>query len=436
MAPLHQVPRQALLLERRTSHHLHVLIARLLRLRPPPKPLRDLPHHSHYTFHHRPFDHVLVRHPFPFLLSAALLTNPTSHVAIFIDGEWTIFIYPCLVLWILDRALRALRILSFNPQFWNTKATATYSASCNLVRLEVPFTQTRLQQPKPGTYYYIYDLSNPLYAHQNHPFTLAFVTSGRGRATEQGTTANTNADAAAIPLRRPSSSSSSFTGNSDDSASTEADALLSPSPSSSSPGRTPALIFLIRPYSGFTSRLAKLAATHTHAHAPSSLRILLEGPYGPSAPLHHYPHILFIVGGTGIAVPLSHLTHLLSSSSVASLRIVWAVREHAFLAAVVDEFARVLEDERVVLDAHVTRDEEGKDEALDEGEGVRGVRVEAGRPDVGAVVEDAAREAGCERLAVVACGPAQMADQARRACVGVLGRGYRGVEYFEESFKW
>jgi hypothetical protein len=29
-----------------------------------------------------------------------------------------------------------------------------------------------------------------------------------------------------------------------------------------------------------------------------------------------------------------------------------------------------------------------------------------------------------------------MADEARKASVRVLGRGCRGVEYFEESFKW
>jgi hypothetical protein len=36
----------------------------------------------------------------------------------------------------------------------------------------------------------------------------------------------------------------------------------------------------------------------------------------------------------------------------------------------------------------------------------------------------------------VACGPARMADEARRASVSMLARGFRAVEYFEESFKW
>ena len=59
-----------------------------------------------------------------------------------------------------------------------------------------------------------------------------------------------------------------------------------------------------------------------------------------------------------------------------------------------------------------------------------------GRPDVRESVRKMAGDAGKGRIAVVACGPARMADQARAACVEVLGGGFDGVEYFEESFKW
>ena len=112
----------------------------------------------------------------------------------------------------------------------------------------------------------------------------------------------------------------------------------------------------------------------------------------------------------------------------------WAVREHAFLASVLREFRGLLEDERVEVEAHVTQEVGRKDDV--EVEGMKGVRLVAGRPDVRRVVGGAAREAGVERVAVVACGPARMADESRRACVDALGEGFKGVEYFEESFKW
>jgi len=101
---------------------------------------------------------------------------------------------------------------------------------------------------------------------------------------------------------------------------------------------------------------------------------------------------------------------------------------------VLRDFAGLLGDERVDMEVHVTQDKEVEAEV--QGEDLKSVRIVARRPDVYAKVHEAARDARQERLAVVACGPAGMADQARSACVGMLGRGFRGVEYFEESFKW
>ncbi|KAJ4298240.1 hypothetical protein N0V90_006139 [Kalmusia sp. IMI 367209] len=287
--------------------------------------------------------------------------------------------------------------------------TFLYSDSSHLVSLRVPCDKTWLK-PQPGTYYYIYVLDDLLYAHQNHPFTLAYVSTDTERPDLQ------------LPLQdRPS------TRRTESSDSSESDALLHSTDSSTA---SPSLIFLIRPYDGFTSRLAKRAATHR-----TSLRVLVEGPYGHTAPLRTFSNILFMVGGTGIAVPLSHLSALLSEpSSVVNLRIVWAVREHAFLASVLREFRTLLDDERVELEVHITQDTENKDD-IPAGE-MKRVKLEAGRPNTHAVVEDTAREAGYDRLAVVACGPARMADETRKACVDVLGKGFRGVEYFEESFKW
>jgi NAD(P)H-flavin reductase len=332
------------------------------------------------------------------------------------------FIYPCVAVWLFDRLLRALRILAFNPIFWNTKATATSDASSNLVRIDVPFKYS-ITTPKPGTYYYIYVLNNLLYAHQNHPFTVAYTTPGNDQVAYM-TPENevTNASPTFPLLSRPHAHRTNSSG------STESDSLLSPPTTTTTP-QSPSLTFLIRPYDGFTRRLAL-----TTSRSPTHLRVLIEGPYGNTIPLTTYPNILFIVGGTGIAVVLSHLSRLLSSeSALSTLRIVWAVREHAFLASVLKDFAALLGDERVAFEAHVTQDE-SKDDVSDEG--IKRVEILTGRPDVFAVVREAVREAGQEHIAVMACGPAQMADQARRASVDMLGEGYRGVEYFEESFKW
>jgi NAD(P)H-flavin reductase len=330
-------------------------------------------------------------------LSIAALISIYYHVAIFPAGEWNIFIWPCAAIWILDRIIRGLRTLAFDWKFWDTRATITYNSASHLVRVEVPMERCRVS-PRPGTYYYMHVLDDLRYAAQSHPFTLACVSPP--------TDDDVNVP---IPLSSPTRSIS------------ETSSLLS----HHSPSASPSMVFLVRPYSGFTSRLAASCAT-----SPTRLRVLLEGPYGSTLPLHTYGTVLFIAGGTGIAVALSHLRALLAvGSRTHSVRITWAVREAGFLAAVLSEFKREIADERCVLDVHVTQDSEAG-----EGEEHKGVTVRFGRPDVSGVVERVLDEAG-ERTAVVACGPAVMADQARRACVSVLGAG-RDVEYFEESFKW
>jgi predicted ferric reductase len=361
---------------------------------------------SFYGIRRAHYEIFLVTH---IALSIATLWTMYYHVEIFTKGEWNIFIWPCLVIWILDRVLRAGRAIAFNRHIWNTKAIVSYNSVSNLVRMDVDGSKNWIK-PQAGMYYYVHVLDDILYAHQNHPFTLAYVSPDL----------NTPSSTPLSPLTtRPSPH------RTDSSQSSESDALLTSAKSTSSN-----LIFLIRPYDGFTSRLKSYCLLH-----PAKLRVLIEGPYGHSEPFHLFPNVLFIVGGTGIAVPMSHLARLLSTTSHArSVKIVWAVREHAFLASVLRDFSGMLGDERVYMEVHVTQDKEVEAEVL--GEDLKSVRIVTRRPDVYAAVHEAARDAGQEKLAVVACGPAGMADQTRGACVEMLGKGYRGVEYFEESFKW
>ncbi|KAF2714712.1 hypothetical protein K504DRAFT_456908 [Pleomassaria siparia CBS 279.74] len=371
---------------------------------------------SVYGLRRSHYEIFLVTH---IVFSAIVLITMYYHVEIF-RGEYNVFIWPSVFIWLFDRGLRIFRILAFNPRFWNTKCSTTYDAKSNLVRLEVPCSQSFLK-PKPGAYYYVYAFDNLLYAHQSHPFTLAYVSEGKESDTHPDLSSTTPRHPRRPRPHRASSNSS-----------LESDALLPHSPISS---HTPSssLVFLIRPYNGFTSRLARLAALKP---TPHTLHALIEGPYGNAIPLRTFPSVLFLVGGTGIAVPLSYLSNLLTSSQsrVVRLRIVWAVREHSLFVDVLNRFRDLLADERVEVDVHVTRDEEGKDD--DMVEGLDGVDVVTGRPDIDAHVDETARLASGGRLAVVACGPASMADEARRACVRAVGDGYRGVEYFEESFKW
>lgn len=290
------------------------------------------------------------------------------------------------------------RTLAFNVRFWDTWATATYDASSNMVRLSIP-QGSSWYDPAPGTFYYVHVLSDPRFW-ESHPFTMAYSTGHRRRASKDSTEDT--------PLMQQ-----------------EDDISLA-----NHTDEAPSMTFLIRPYDDFTSRLKSAAAAPWPS--PASLRVLVEGPYGHTQPFDDFENVLFVVGGSGIAVPLAYMHALIASSRTRSVRIVWAAREVGLAADVVaQDVGALLDSRKLSLRVCITHREGPGLTGLPEG-----VDARFGRPDVADEVADAVAAAGGGSLAVVACGPARMADDARRAVVEHLGKGSSRVEYFEESFKW
>lgn len=265
---------------------------------------------------------------------------------------------------------------------------------------------------------------------ESHPFTVASTTARQ----------SPNADQISRRDSIPADEVSLLLQGEPGPASSTAAALGPHRPQNPLPPAT--MTFLLRPYDGFTRRLrdaAAAAAGHHSSSSPSrsspaaSLRVLVDGPYGHTQRFDRFDAVLFVVGGSGIVVPLSHLASLSPS-----VRVVWAAREEQFAAEVLREDfggAGVLDGGWLALDVYITGGSgcgrgHGRPPAWPEA-----VTVLHGRPDVYAEVECAARTVGAGSLAVVACGPARMADDARRAVVDMLGRG-SNIEYFEESFRW
>lgn len=200
------------------------------------------------------------------------------------------------------------------------------------------------------------------------------------------------------------------------------------------------MTFLIRPYDSFTSRLREAISTSTTWPAPASLRVLVEGPYGHTQPLDSFERALFLVGGSGIVVPLAYLEKLLvESKCTKSVHIVWAVRELAFAEDVLRrDLGSLATADKLSMDICVTHNDGATD--LDGlADLPKTARLRYGRPYVRECVEEEVKASGEDgSLAVVACGPARMADDARSAVVDALG--WEGstsrIAYFEESFKW
>ena len=367
-----------------------------------------------------------------------------SHVAIF-AGEYNVFIWPCVAVWCLDRAIRIGRLVFLNlPSF---RATATYNQDANSVRLTIPTRS--LSRPRPGTYYYVY-LFRGIKLWESHPFTLA---SWSSKQLVNGS-------------------------NIQD------------------------LAFMVRPYNGFTARLRDhilQEGEERNGHISKlSVRMAIEGPYGTPYDLSKYSSILFIIGGSGITVALSHLQALLDSlkesqnkekhSRLHSIRLVWAIRGAALFD---DVFQQDLLEWRIPssltrqvdfkMDVHNTGaampatqlnsqiESKGNEidsvvplsskevEAIDSGSPVSEISADVNkdsgehlagasriaqifshRPRVHDLVMECAEEwhARHEQMAVVCCGPGTMVDDARAAVVAAVGKGYDEINFHPEMFHW
>lgn len=186
------------------------------------------------------------------------------------------------------------------------------------------------------------------------------------------------------------------------------------------------MTFLIRPYDSFTSRLRELAV------ASRPLRVLVEGPYGHTHPLHLYEHVVFLVGGTGVITPLSYLPLLLGASQTPeAVELHWAVREAAFVRAVAEEYLDdALRTNRLSVEVYMSGGIHSQNHLPSR------IQQHSRRPDVSQIVTSAANKAGRGSLAVVACGPERMVDDARLAVVNTLRSSDCDIDYFQESFSW
>ncbi|KAI9820943.1 MAG: hypothetical protein M1832_003415 [Thelocarpon impressellum] len=254
--------------------------------------------------------------------------------------------------------------------------------------------------------------------------------------------------------------------------------------SSTSLGGPLRLNFLIRPYKGMTAHLRGFILQGGTGRR--EINAFIEGPYGESAPVFEADSVLFIAGGSGISAVLPFLhqlrhpqpalprfgkTRRSTTTMTKDMHVVWAVREQAFASGVVASELHVPSkrgNPTITLSIHVTGrtssspplpaspsvgdDKPGRpslspttttlSEPGQDSQRPHPPTFTFHRPDINAIVHGAARDASARgSLAVFVCGPAQMADQARRAAVEVVrmraGAGGAGaVKYYEEKFGW
>lgn len=237
-----------------------------------------------------------------------------------------------------------------------------------------------------------------------------------------------------------------------------------------SPSNETTYVFWIRPYNGWTRQLRDQCLKSSGTAISTTL--LLEGPYGDSAPLWAYESVLFIVGGTGIAAAVPYIQdHIRRTSATGTgtctkdMTLVWSARQASYVHNVASrELQPALErgdfsasfyltnsDKSAAsavpslactnttssLDTNVL-DELTKDSRLKSLTAIPKYEVKYGRPDTKSIILERAKSANAanSRLAVLVCGPDSLADEAREAIHKAMLQGYRQIRYIEDAYSW
>ncbi|PFH57518.1 hypothetical protein XA68_14904 [Ophiocordyceps unilateralis] len=193
-----------------------------------------------------------------------------------------------------------------------------------------------------------------------------------------------------------------------------------------------------------TRTLARLASSTPAARKVS---LTIDGPYGSMArQLRHLvawspTRVLVIAGGVGATFSLPIYRFLREQLPSARIRLIWSVRGLAD-AAWASDAGLLPEDDRDVQlfisgGASAPYDTADTDSAVE----MRSLRQASsprhrlGRPDLETIVDDVFRQGLEEPVAVLVCGPAEMAAEVRRRVRPWVMLG-RDVWWHSESFGW
>jgi ferric-chelate reductase len=307
----------------------------------------------------------------------------------------------------------------------------TYDEAADVIRLEVTPGISGLQV-RPGDYYFLYQPFR-FTGWENHPFTVgawSYDVDPLGVSLDISGKPRNSLDNSQRPLL--------------------AESFPDRESMSSRKGRLKGssisrLTFWIRPYDGWTRQLRQqcLCAPNQPVHTT----ILLEGPYGHSYPLWRYESVLMIVGGTGIAAAVPYLQDYLQRSAnrwsstseeksrTREIELVWTTRQSAFLRGLADrELKPMLSRENFRASFYAT----GSSDRFREDYNALGYTVQIGRPHLRSLILSRASNASAAgmKLAILVCGPAGMANEARAATHLAMRQGHQDIKYVEESFTW
>lgn len=221
--------------------------------------------------------------------------------------------------------------------------------------------------------------------------------------------------------------------------------------------------FVARHYGGpMTAALSRLARASRHNDRTGTanegkIPLSIEGPYGAVSRfpqlLTEFDRVLLVAGGVGATFTLPLYRSIVRENPSARVQMVWAVRNagDATWAVTRNEEQGILDDDNVhiFLTGNLDCADGPAQGSGAGGNGEQGVELSAmvrdrcqdrytshhnrRRPDLKKIVDDLFKYGQEERVAVLVCGPAEMARELRQH-VGVWVRQGRSVWWHKEGF--
>ncbi|KAG2151649.1 ferric reductase NAD binding domain-containing protein [Suillus bovinus] len=322
------------------------------------------------------------------------------------------WIWPSFVFWAFDRFIRAIRLVVFNHSYFGFKSgTGTMDAATELLSEGV--IRLRLCRPphfhwSPGQSAYLIMPSVSTLPFEAHPFTIASFDSSL----------LSTASAEDRPSRDVTGPSAPFWKE---------------------------LVFLVNVRGGFTKKLKEIAARK------ETVKVFVDGPYGPSPDLSSYDTSVLVAGGSGVSYTLPVFLNIIErvrkgKSSCTRVVFIWAIRgaeyvqwiEEALIKAVRLAPPSLTVSIRIFITASSTtqsksfREDDDSISSSTEKKrnpghmtarkyslslsfmSLRGVRTENGRPDLDALLkEEVSVTSG--RMSVSVCGSQAIARAVRHA---------------------
>ncbi|KAI0777451.1 iron reductase [Trametes elegans] len=352
------------------------------------------------------------------------------------DQKFGFYVWPCFIIWGLDRVLRLARLVYYNHLYFGL-SPASKKLDASLELLSPHLVRLHLQRPPhfrwtPGQTAFLMMPSVAGFPLEAHPFTIASVDDADFQPSANRRGRDAEKDAAAAEA-----------GGAD------------PTP------YWKELVFLINVREGFTRRLADIAERN------GQVKVLVNGPYGFSPNLDNDDTVVLVAGGSGVSYTLSTFLGVLSrvkknKSKCTRLVFIWAIREASHIEWVSDALAKALDlapsDMEIAIRIFVTSGDAtslapgqtpSEDDSVHSSENtdpektrassllnLAAVQVSVGRPDLPALLRNEI-ESGTGRLSVTVCG-SQGIKQACRSALKVpitsVLRGGPSVVLHVESF--